>query len=241
MGKNLQQQARGKGTPRYRALGFNYAGAAKTPNKIESAKIVDLIKSRGHSAPLLKLKFANNEDGLMIAPEGIRVGETIQFQNAQPTNGNTLLLKDVPEGSLIYNIEAVPGDGGKFVRSAGTFAKLLTKTEDKIVIALPSKKQRDCHPMCRATIGIVAGSGRDEKPILKAGVNYHKHRMKNQKYPQIGGAAQNAVDHPFGNKRTSRKSKARPAPKNAPPGRNVGYIRPRRTGQKKGRSKEAKK
>ena len=57
-------------------------------------------------------------------------------------------------------------------------------------------------------------------------------KAKNKLWPIMSGSAQNAVDHPFGNKRTSRKSKAKPAPHNAPPGRNVGMIRPRRTGRK---------
>ena len=61
----------------------------------------------------------------------------------------------------------------------------------------------------------------------------HMMRARNKLYPIISGGAQNAVDHPFGNKRSSRKAKARPAPRNAPPGRKVGLLRPRRTGKRK--------
>ncbi len=236
MGKTLIQQARGKGSPTYRAPSFKYKGEAKTSTKYSTALVVDFIKCRGHSAPLARLRFPNNQTGLMIAPEGLKVGEQISIGNeAKPETGNSLCLKDVPEGAMIYNIEGVPGDGGKFVRSSGTFAKIVSKTSDKVSIQLPSKKQKAFHPMCKATIGIVAGGGRMEKPLIKAGKAFYKYKAKNKLYPKIGGSAQNAVDHPFGNKRTSRKSKARPAPKNAPPGRNVGYIRPRRTGRRKGR------
>jgi large subunit ribosomal protein L2 len=71
---------------------------------------------------------------------------------------------------------------------------------------------------------------------LKAGTMAMYRNARKKRFPQMSGSAQNAVDHPFGNKRSSRKSKARPAPQNAPPGRNVGYIRPKRTGQSKTRA-----
>jgi len=178
----------------------------------------------------------------MIAPEGLKVGETITIgKNAKKETGNSLELKDVPEGTFVYNIEGSPGDGGKFVRSSGTFAKIVSKTPKQINILLPSKKQKAFNPMCKATLGVVAGGGRLEKPLIKAGTSFYKHKAKNKLYPKIRGAAQNAVDHPMGNKRTSRKSKARPAPRNAPPGRKVGYIRPRRTGSNKGRTRTDKK
>jgi large subunit ribosomal protein L2 len=80
---------------------------------------------------------------------------------------------------------------------------------------------------------VVAGGGRTEKPFMRAGTRFFKMKAKNKLWPKIGGSAQNAVDHPFGNKRTSRKSKARPMSRNAPPGRKVGMIAARRTGRKK--------
>lgn len=234
MGKVLIQQARGKGSPTYKAPSFRYKGAVKHPFRHRSGVVVNLARCQGHSAPLAQLRFPNNQTGWVIAPEGIKVGQSVLFGAAvEAVTGNTLPLRDVPEGTLLYNIEGVPGDGGKFVRSAGGFAKLISKTPTKITVQLPSRKQKQFHPACRATLGIVAGGGRFDKPLIKAGSAYHKYRAKNKKYPIIGGSAQNAVDHPFGNKRTSRKSKARPVPRNAPPGRKVGYIRPRKTGSKK--------
>ena len=82
-------------------------------------------------------------------------------------------------------------------------------------------------------IGVVAGGGRVEKPFLKAGKKFFAMKAKNKYWPKVSASAMNAVAHPFGNKRTLRKSKAKPAPKNAPPGRLVGAIRPRRTGRRK--------
>ncbi|MBS3176156.1 50S ribosomal protein L2, partial [Candidatus Woesearchaeota archaeon] len=95
------------------------------------------------------------------------------------------------------------------------------------------KKQKMFHQECRANIGIIAGAGRLEKPFYKAGNKFYAKLKKNKLYPIVAGSSMNATDHPFGNSRSSRKSKARPAPHNAPPGRNVGMIRPRRTGRKK--------
>ena len=142
-------------------------------------------------------------------------------------------LKDIPEGTLIFNIESQPGDGGKFVRSSGSFAKIVSKLDKYAIVQFPSKKQKRFNPNCRACIGTIAGGGRLEKPLLKAGVKYYKMRAKNKLWPKVSGGAQNAVDHPFGTSRSSRKSKARPAPRGAPPGRKVGMLASKRTGKKK--------
>lgn len=237
MGKNLTQQARGKGGPSFTAPSFRYIGEAKLKHGTVSAQIVDIVNSQAHSTPLLQVKYNDGTDGYMIAPEGVFVGQTLSIgENAPLVLGNSPTLKDIPEGTLLFNIEGVPGDGGKFCRTTGSFAKLIAKTENAVQILLPSKKIKEFNLNCRATIGIPAGSGRKEKPFLKAGTMFHYRSARKKRYPTMSGSAQNAVDHPFGNKRSSRKSKARPVPKNAPPGRKVGYLRPKRTGQSKGRT-----
>jgi large subunit ribosomal protein L2 len=164
----------------------------------------------------------------------MHVGQKIQAgPKAENVTGNTVPLSDIPEGVAIFNIEGIPGDGGRYARASGTAARIVSKYPDKIVVILPSKKKKDFNPNCRAIIGTVAGGGRPEKPFLKAGTRHFRMKAKNKLYPNISGAAQNAVDHPFGNKRTLRKSKARPCSRNAPPGRKVGMIAARRTGRKK--------
>ncbi|HII72270.1 TPA: 50S ribosomal protein L2 [Candidatus Woesearchaeota archaeon] len=237
MGKNIITQARGKGGPTYRAPSFRYKGAAKhsrlSPDQLEGT-VIDILHCQGHSAPLAQVKYSNGEVVLLIAPEGIRVGQKIFSGTESPIeDGNTLPLNLIPEGAMVYNIESKPGDGGKFVRSSGVFAKVVSKLRDSVVIQLPSKKKKEFHPMCRASIGVVAGGGRVDKPFLNAGRKYFKMKAKNKLWPKISGSAQNAVDHPFGCKRSSRKSKARPIPRNAPPGRKVGMVAARRTGRKK--------
>jgi large subunit ribosomal protein L2 len=231
MGKNLIQQRRGKGSGRFRAPDFRYKGEIKMLNKA-SYTVKNLIRCPGHSAPLIEAEYDDRTTSLLIAPEGIAIGDKIDLTSQEIKPGNIVSLKDIPEGTSIFCIEAVPGDGGKFVRGSGTFAKVVGKTPTTISVLLPSKKQKTFHPNCRAMIGIAAGGGRVEKPLLKAGKKHHITKSKNKYYPIVSGSAMNAVAHPFGNKRTSRKSKARPAPKNAPPGRKVGMIRPRRSGRK---------
>ncbi len=238
MGKNLMQQARGKGGPRYTAPSFRYLGDAGVKYGMTSALVLNIVKCQGHLAPLLEIKYNDGTKGLMVAPEGVYVGQTLLFgQDAPLDRGNVLKLRDVPEGTLVFNIELKPGDGGKLCRTTGTFGKVISRGEKTISILLPSKKIKDFHLDCRATLGIVAGAGRKEKPFLKAGTMFHYRYARKKKFPIMSGSAQNAVDHPFGNKRTSRKSKARAAPYNAPPGRLVGAIRPRQTGQSKKRTK----
>ncbi len=233
MGKNLIQQARGKGSPTYRAPSFKYKAKVSYPQTATSGKIVDFIKCRGHSSPLAQMSYDNGEESFIVAAEGLRVGDTIHLGNAPVEKGNTLCLKDIPIGTLIFNIEIRPGDGGKFVRSGGCFARILSKREGEVVVMLPSKKEKTFNQNCRATIGVIAGAGRKEKPFLKAGRRFHYMKARNKLYPRIKGQSQNAVDHPFGTSRSSKKGQPTIADRNAPPGAKVGKIRPRRTGMKR--------
>ncbi len=230
MGKSLVQQARGRGGPTYRAPSFNYLGEVKYVGaQFLMGTVVDIVHCPGHSAPLASVVYENKETGLLIAPEGIKVGDHVTM-GGDPQLGNTLLLRDIPEGTLICNVESNPGDGGKFARASGIFAKILTKGK-KITVMLPSKRQREFSPACRATIGVVAGGGRTEKPFMKAGIRYYKMKQRNKYWPRTSGTSQNAVDHPFGGKRSSRKGRPTVAPRFAPAGRKVGKLHPRKTGR----------
>ena len=236
MGKSLIQQRKGKGSSTFRAPSFRYIGKArnKTFGKEGPGKIVDLINCPGHSAPLAVVEYEDKELTFEIAAEGIKVGQTINATEQKGgKTGDTLLLRDIPEGTEIYNIESKPGDGGKFVRAAGGFAKVVSRIGKRVTVLLPSKKRKEFLDSCRATIGIIAGSGRKERPFVKAGNKYHAMRAKNKMYPRTSGASMNVNSHPFGGTRSSRKGRPTIAPKHAPPGRKVGMIRPRRTGRRK--------
>ncbi|MFH0874328.1 MAG: 50S ribosomal protein L2 [archaeon] len=234
MGKNIIQQARGKGGPRYRAPSFKYKAEVKYVPDANNAVIEDFVKCAGHSAPLAKIKLTTGEENFMIASTGMKVGNTIEMgENASLKFGNIIPLKNIPIGTEVFNIESKPGDGGKFVRAGGSYAKVIAQKEKEVVIQLPSKKQKSFHPNCLASIGIIAGAGRKDKPFLKAGTRFFYMKARNKLYPRVKGQSMNAVDHPFGTSRSSKKGFPSIAPKNAPPGRNVGKLHPRRTGKKR--------
>lgn len=237
MGKNLIQQARGKGGPTYRAPSFRYEGRASHrayDEDIVKGQIIDIIHCQGHSAPLAQIRYDDGETCLLLAAEGIKVGDVVESgKGAQAEIGNTTTLGNLPEGTIVYNLESQPGDGGKFVRASGTFARVVAKVKDKVIVQLPSKKEREFNPDCRACIGVIAGGGRTEKPFMKAGNKYYKMAAKNKLWPSVSGTSMNAVDHPFGGKHSTKKGRPTTAPKYAPPGRKVGMIRPRKSGRAK--------
>ncbi|HLC19559.1 MAG TPA: 50S ribosomal protein L2 [Candidatus Nanoarchaeia archaeon] len=231
MGKSLIQQKRGKGSPRYIAPSHRWAGESRYKNSgTIQGKIIEFVDCSGHSAPLARIRYEDGEEGLLVAVEGLCIGDVV---GSQGTNGNAMMLQEIPEGTLVCNIELQPGDGGKFVRAGGTFAKVLARTPEGVVVRLPSKKEKVFFPGCRATIGIVAGGGRLEKPLLKAGKTFYAMQAKNKRWPLVSGNSMNAVSHPYGGKRKAHKGRPTIAPRNAPPGRNVGKLHPRRTGRRK--------
>lgn len=237
MGKNLIQQKRGKGSPTFRVPSFRFGGRAshiRQNSATLQGEVLDLTKCPGHSGPLAQVKYENGEVALMQAPENIKVGDVFTAgETAEIKAGNTLTLKSIPEGTQVYNIESKPGDGGKFVRASGGFAKIVAKIDDKVTILLPSGKKREFIPGCRATIGVIAGGGRNEKPFLKAGFRFHAAKARNKYWPITSGTSMNAVSHPFGGRSSSHKGRPTQSARNDPPGRKVGKIAPRRTGYRR--------
>jgi len=235
MGKNITSQRRGKGSTSFRAPSFKFKGVSKIPtfDGETTALVVDIINCPAHTAPLAVLEFDTGDVSVSVASEGCFVGQTILVNTKELKTGNVLFLKDIPEGSIIFNIEGQPGDGGKYVRASGNFAKVGPRVGTNVSVTFSSKKKKQFNEGCRAILGVVAGGGRREKPILKAGNAFYKARARNHLFPVVSGSAMNAVSHPFGNKRTARKSKNKPISRNAPPGRKVGSVAARRTGRKK--------
>jgi len=237
MGKNLIQQARGKGSSRYRAPSFRYKGKSeymRYEGETLTGKMIDFIHCQGHSAPLAQIEYGNGNTILIQAPEGVRVGDKVDMGNkVDVKSGNIMPLKNIPEGISIYNIESFPGDGGKFVRASGGSAKIITKMQNRIVVELPSAKRKLFLPECRATIGVIAGSGRKEKPFLKAGTRYYAMKARNKLWPQVSGTSMNSVDHPFGGSSSAVKGGPTQSSRNAPPGAKVGKIAPKQTGKKR--------
>nr|AMR06662.1 ribosomal protein L2 [uncultured archaeon] len=240
MGKRLITQRRGRGGPKYRAPSHRFKSNAKYPphrgaykDKI-GGQVIDIIHDPGRTAPIAKVLLENFEEIRIIAFDGVKVGQWIEIgENAKPSEGNILPIGKMGEGTLAYNLEINPGDGGKLVRSAGSSSYVVSHERDQGVtyIRLPSKKTIAINSKSRATIGKVSGGGRKEKPMAHAGQAYYAHKARNKLYPRVCGNAMNAVDHPHGGGRNPHGRG--PVSRNAPPGAKVGHIAPKRTGRRK--------
>ena len=221
----------------FRSPSHNFKGSISLPalqSKSTTATIKDFTHCAGHTSPLAEIRCDDGNDYTVIAAEGAKVGDIIQIgENAEIKLGSILPLKKIPEGTMVFNIELQSGDGGKMVRSSGTFAKIFAKTETKVTLILPSKKQKIITGDCRAIIGVAAGGSRTEKPFMKAGIKHYAMRARGKFWPRVSATAMNAVNHPFGGKRTSRKGQPTIAPRFAPPGRKVGMFKPATTGRGK--------
>jgi large subunit ribosomal protein L2 len=240
MGKRIKVRRRGDAkSPTFRAPKLHKKGAVKYPpydsyrDSSLNGEIIGLEHERGRSAPLAKIKYADGKKSYIIAPEGISVGEKLTIGVPELRLGNTLPLKEIPEGTSIYNIESHPGDGGKFVRAGGTYATVVTRSPHGVLVKLPSGKTKSLIPTCRASIGVVAGGGRTEKPFVKAGNKFYHTRAKNQFWPVVRGTAMVAASHPHGGGRHRKVKRSSTVSRNAPPGAKVGLIAASRTGRRK--------
>ena len=228
MGKQLRQQRRGKGTSVYRSPSHRHVADIRYPRLDATAgTIEDLVHAPGRSGPLAKVDFAGKKV-FMIAAEGMMVGEDVSYGVAgKIAPGNVVPISSVPEGTFVYNIEGQPGDGGKFVRTAGTSATVVSRG-DKVVLLMPSGRFKSFDPRCSASIGVVAGGGMMEKPFGKAGNKVHAYRSKSKATFKVKGLAMNAVDHPHGGGGHPHVGKPSTVSRNAPPGRKVGRLSPKR-------------
>ncbi|MGA1846799.1 50S ribosomal protein L2 [Deferribacter abyssi] len=146
------------------------------------------------SARIALLAYADGEKRYIIAPIGIKVGDTIlSGQGADIKPGNALKLKDIPVGTVIHNIEMRPGKGGQLARSAGTYAQLLSKEGKYCHVRLPSGEIRLILAECKATIGQVSNPDHENIKIGKAG----RSRWLGIR-PTVRGTAMNPIDHPHG-------------------------------------------
>ena len=164
-------------------------------NKIGiAAQVAHIDYDPNRSARIALLHYSDGEKRYIIAPQSLRVGQTvISAEDADILPGNCLLLENIPMGTNLYNIELKPGHGGQLVRSAGTFAQLLGKEAGYAIIKMPSGETRKILIKCRATIGAVSNPEHINIAIGKAG----KTRWLGIR-PTVRGMAMNPVDHPHG-------------------------------------------
>ena len=156
--------------------------------------------------------------------------------------GNVLPVGTMPEGTVVCNLEEKSGDRGKIARASGNYATIIGHNSDtnKTRVKLPSGAKKVIQSDNRAMVGIVAGGGRIDKPILKAGRAYHKYKAKRNSWPKVRGVAMNPVEHPHGGGNHQHIGKASTVRRDASAGKKVGLIAARRTGRIRGGKKEVK-
>jgi len=253
MGKVIRPQRKGKGSV-FTAHTCGRKGAVSL-KKLDFAEkhgyvkgvVREILHDPGRGAPVAKIQFKDSYrfkrlNTLVSAPEGLHTGQFIyQGKKAQLAIGNVLPVGSIPEGTSICNIEAKVGDCGKMARASGDYAIVVSQDAEKGLtrIRLPSGSKKTISSECRAMIGLIAGGGRTDKPILKAGRAYHKYRVKRNEWPKVRGVAMNPVDHPHGGGNQQHMGKSGCISRLAPAGAKSGQISARRTGRVTGSLRQA--
>lgn len=164
-------------------------------NKLDiPAKVIALEYDPNRTAYLALLSYADGEKRYILAPLNLNVGDrVIASESADIKPGNTISLGVMPVGTLIHNLELVPGQGGKVVRSAGSVAQLMGREGEYCIVKMPSGEMRKFHARCRATIGQLSNTEHMNIAIGKAG----RSRWLGIR-PTVRGVAMNPIDHPHG-------------------------------------------
>ena len=158
------------------------------------AKVAHIEYDPNRSARIALLHYADGEKRYILAPQGLKVGDTVESgAGADIKPGNALPLENIPSGTTIHNIELQPGRGGQLVRSAGTSAQLQAKEKGYGVVRLPSGELRRIRVTCRATVGEIGNADHSNIDGGKAG----RTRWRGVR-PTVRGTAMNPVDHPHG-------------------------------------------
>lgn len=158
------------------------------------ARVASIEYDPNRSARIALLHYADGEKRYILAPSELNVGNTVMSgTGADIKPGNALMLRDIPTGTIIHNIELIPGRGGQLVRSAGAGAQLMAKEGNYAHVRLPSGEVRLVRLECKATIGQVGNVEHEIITIGKAGRTRHLGRR-----PKVRGKAMNPVDHPHG-------------------------------------------
>ncbi len=198
-GKNSSggRNAGGRVTARHRG-----GGAKRRYRRIDFKRTKDGVPARvasieydpNRSASIALVNYADGEKRYILAPQGLRVGaEVVSGEGADIAPGNSLSLARIPTGTVVHNVELIPGQGGRLGRAAGTAIQVVAKEGPMVSLRLPSSEVRMVRGECRATVGTLSNAEHQNVKVGKAGRNRHK-----GKRPQTRGVAMNPVDHPHG-------------------------------------------
>jgi large subunit ribosomal protein L8e len=204
--------------------------------------VKQIIHDPGRGAPLAEVHFRDPyhykiKKELIVANEGLYTGQSIYCgRKAVLSVGNVLPVGLMPEGTICSSVESKQGDRGTLAKASGDYVTIVAHNPDegKTRIKLPSGAKKVVASTCRAVIGVVAGGGRIEKPVLKAGNSYHKYKAKRHSWPRVRGVAMNPVDHPFGGGNHQHIGQPATISRYTSPGAKAGLIAARRTGRLRG-------
>ena len=173
---------------RYRQIDFK-----RTKDGIP-AKVTSIEYDPNRSASIALLVYADGEKRYILAPQGLRPGASVESgDRADIRPGNALPLRGIPIGTIVHNVELVPGQGGRLGRAAGSGIQVAAKEGPMVTLRLPSSEMRMVRADCRATVGTLSNSEHQNVELGKAGRKRHKGVR-----PQTRGVAMNPVDHPHG-------------------------------------------
>ncbi len=195
-------------------------------------EVIDLIHEQGRDAPLSKIRFEDGTVSFVPAVLGTAVGSSINFGlKSEIQKGNVISVQNIPDGTVVCNVEKHYLDGGTIVKSAGTSATVFSHGDEGVMLRLPSGRLTTLKPRNRAMIGTLAGGGAGERPLMSAGNKWRRFRSRGRKYPIVRGVAQAAYVHPHGGGRHQHVGQSSTVSRNAPPGAKVGSIAARKTGR----------
>jgi large subunit ribosomal protein L2 len=158
------------------------------------AKVERLEYDPNRSANIALVLYADGERRYIIAPKGLKAGDTVQSGVDAPIKaGNTLPMRNMPVGSTVHNVELKPGKGAQIARSAGAYVQILAREGQYVTLRLRSGEMRKVESDCRATLGEVGNAEHMLRSLGKAGAN----RWRGVR-PTVRGVAMNPVDHPHG-------------------------------------------
>jgi large subunit ribosomal protein L2 len=178
----------GSAKRRYRRIDFK-----RTKDGVP-ARVASIEYDPNRSASIALLNYTDGDKRYILAPQGLRVGaQVVSGEGADIAPGNSLPLARIPTGTVVHNVELVPGQGGRLGRAAGTAIQVVAKEGAMVSLRLPSSEVRMVRGECRATVGTLSNAEHQNVKMGKAGRNRHK-----GKRPQTRGVAMNPVDHPHG-------------------------------------------
>ena len=173
---------------KYRIIDF------KRKNDNQEATVIGIEYDPNRSANIALIQYEDGTKAYILAPQGLTDGDkVVSGENVDIRVGNSLVLENIPVGTLVHNIELNPGQGGKLARTAGQSAQLMAKEGKYATLRLPSGEMRKVLSTCRATIGVIGNTDHENVKLGKAGRKRHMGWR-----PEVRGSVMNPVDHPHG-------------------------------------------